>query len=53
MYFFGYGEYSDIQKIKLSDKYNSITIQYNAQKKEIAKKSLVEIINEKDAHIHH
>ena len=47
--FFGYGEYSDRQKIKLSDKYNSITIQYNAQKKEIAKKSLVEIINEKDA----
>ena len=36
--FFGYGEYSDRQKIKLSDKYNSITIQYNAQKKEIVKK---------------
>ena len=47
--FFGYGEYSDRQKIKLSDKYNSITIQYNAQKKETAKKGLVEIINEKDA----
>jgi len=47
--FFGYGEYSDRQKIKLSDKYNSITIQYNAQKKETSKKGLVEIINEKDA----
>ena len=47
--FFGYGEYSDRQKVKLSDKYNSITIQYNAQKKETAKKGLVEIINEKDA----
>ena len=47
--FFGYGEYSDRQKIKLSDKYNSITIQYSAQKKENAKKGLVEIINEKDA----
>ena len=47
--FFGYGEYSDRQKIKLSDKYNSITIQYSAQKKETAKKGLVEIINEKDA----
>ena len=47
--FFGYGEYSDRQKIKLSDKYNSITTQYSAQKKETAKKGLVEIINEKDA----
>ena len=47
--FFGYGEYSDRQKIKLSDKYNAITIQYSAQKKETAKKGLVEIINEKDA----
>ena len=39
----------DRQKIKLSDKYSSITIQYSAQKKETAKKGLVEIINEKDA----
>ena len=47
--FFGYGEYSDRQKIKLSDKYNSITIQYDDQKKEITKKGLIEIIKKKDA----
>ena len=47
--FFGFGEYSDRKKINLSDKYNSLTIQYNDQKKEITKKGLIEIIKEKDA----
>ena len=47
--FFGYGEYSDREKNKLSDKYNSLTIQFNAQNKEVVKKGLIEIIEEKDA----
>lgn len=47
--FFGFGEYSDRKKINLSDKYNSLTIQYNDQKKEITKKGLIEIIKEKDS----
>ena len=47
--FFGYGEYSDREKNKLSDKYNSLTIQYNTQNKEVVKKGLIEIIKEKDA----
>ena len=47
--FFGYGEYSDREKNKLSDKYNSLTIQYSTQNKEVVKKGLIEIIEEKDA----
>ena len=47
--FFGYGEYSERKKIKISDRYNSIIIKYDPLKKEITKNGLIEIIEEKDA----
>ena len=46
--FFGYSEFKKNQKIKLSNLYNSIIIEYDDNKKIEAAKNLIEIVNKKD-----
>jgi len=46
--FFGYGEFQKRQKIKISNNYNSILIEYNNSNKEITTKKLVDLINKKN-----
>ena len=46
--FFGYSEFKKNQKIKLSNLYNSIIIEYDDKKKIEAAKNLIEIVNKKD-----
>ena len=46
--YFVYTEYSDKQKQKISDQYNSIVIEYSKNNKEITKNSLIEIIYKND-----
>ena len=46
--FFGYSEFKKNQKIKLSNLYNSIIIEYDNTKKIEAAKNLIEIVNKKD-----
>ena len=46
--FFGYSEFKKNQKIKLSNLYNSIIIEYDDTKKIEAAKNLIEIVNKKD-----
>ena len=46
--FFGYSEFKKNQKIKLSNLYNSIIIEYDDTKKIKAAENLIEIINKKD-----
>ena len=46
--FFGYSEFKKNQKIKISNLYNSIIIEYDDIKKIEAAKNLIEIVNKKD-----
>ena len=46
--FFGYSEFKKNQKIKLSNLYNSIIIEYDDTKKIEAVENLIEIVNKKD-----
>ena len=46
--YFVFTEYSDKQKQKISDQYNSIVIEYSKNNKEITKNSLIEIIYKND-----
>ena len=46
--FFGFGEYNQNKKIKLSDLYNSTLINYSENNKDLTLKNLIKIINEKD-----
>ena len=46
--FFGYSEFKKNQKIKLSNSYNSIIIEYDDTKKIKSAENLIEIINKKD-----
>ena len=46
--FFGYDKYLKNKKIEISDKFNSLTIDYSEQTKEKTTNSLIEIINMKD-----
>ena len=46
--YFVYTEYSDKQKQKISDQYNSIVTEYSKNNKEITKNSLIEIIYKND-----
>ena len=46
--FFGYSEFKKNQKIKLSNLYNSIIIEYDNTKKIEAAENLIEIVNKKD-----
>ena len=48
MGYFVLKEYKDIQKIKISDQYNSITTKYSESNKEVTYSALVELINKKD-----
>ncbi len=46
--FFGFGEYKQNKKIKISDLYNSTLINYSVNDKDLTLENLVKIINEKD-----
>ncbi len=46
--YFSLGEYKKIQKIKISDTYNSIIIDYSKNNKEKTAQNLIELINKKD-----
>ena len=46
--YFSLGEYKKKQKIKISDTYNSIIIDYSKNNKEKTAKNLIELINKKD-----
>tara|TARA_B100000123_G_scaffold268889_1_gene244155 strand:+ start:40 stop:684 length:645 start_codon:yes stop_codon:yes gene_type:complete len=46
--FFGYSEFKKNQKIKLSNLYNSIIIEYDDNKKIEAAENLIQIVNKKD-----
>ena len=46
--YFAYGDIKDKKRIKISEKYNSATINYISGNKANVKKELIEIINEKD-----
>jgi len=47
--YFAFGEYQDRKKIKISDSFNSITINYSENNKEKTAKDLIQIINEKNS----
>ena len=46
--FFGFSEYNQKKKIKISDLYNSTLINYSENNKDLTVKNLVKIINKKD-----
>ncbi len=48
VFFFGFTEYKKSQKIKISDKYNSIISSYSKKNEEITKKGLLGLIAKKD-----
>ena len=47
--YFAFGEYQDRKKIKISDSFNKITINYSDSNKEKTAKDLIHIINEKNS----
>ena len=47
--YFAFGEYQDRKKIKISDSFNAITINYSKSNKEKTAKDLIQIINEKNS----
>ncbi len=47
--YFGYGEYKNKQKIKISDTFNSIIINYSKNNKEQTARDLIRLINEKNS----
>ena len=47
--YFAFSEYKDSKKIKISDSFNSITINYTENNKEKTAKDLIQIINEKNS----
>ena len=47
--YFAFGEYQDRKKIKISDTFNAITINYSKSNKKKTAKDLIEIINEKNS----
>ena len=46
--FFVFSEYKENKKIKISDQYNSLIIEYSEKNIDFTKKGLIEIINKKD-----
>ena len=46
--YFVFSEYKERKKIKNSDQYNSIILEYSKNNKEITKKALIELVNKKD-----
>ena len=47
--YFAFGEYQDSKKIKISDSFNAITINYSESNKEKTAQDLIQIINEKNS----
>ncbi len=47
--YFAFGEYQDNKKVKISDSFNSITINYSKNNKEKTAKDLIKIINKKNS----
>jgi hypothetical protein len=47
--YFAFGEYQDRKKIKISDSFNAITINYSESNKEKTAKDLIQLINEKNS----
>ena len=47
--YFAFGEYQDSKKVKISDSFNSITINYSKRNKEKTAKDLIKIVNEKNS----
>ncbi len=47
--YFAFGEYQDRKKIKISDSFNSITINYSESNKEKTAKDLIQIVNERNS----
>ena len=47
--FFAFGEYKDSKKVKISDSFNSITINYSKNNKEKTANDLIKIVNEKNS----
>ena len=47
--YFAFGEYQDSKRIKISDSFNSITINYSESNKQKTAKDLIKIINEKNS----
>ena len=47
--YFAFGEYQDRKKIKISDSFNAITINYSESNKEKTAKDLIQIVNEKNS----
>ena len=47
--YFGFDEYQDRKKVKVSDSFNSITINYSKDNKEKTAQDLIKLINEKNS----
>ena len=47
--YFAFGEYQDRKKIKISDSFNTITINYSKSNREKTAKDLIQIINERNS----
>ena len=47
--YFAFGEYQDIKNVKISDSFNSITINYSKNNKEKTAKDLIKIVNKKNS----
>ena len=47
--YFGFDEYQDRKKVKVSDSFNSITINYSKNNKEKTAKDLIKIVNKKNS----
>ena len=47
--YFAFGDYQDSKKIKISDSFNAITINYSESNKEKTAKDLIQIINERNS----
>ena len=47
--YFAFGEYQDRKKIKISDSFNTITINYSESNKEKTAKDLIQIVNERNS----
>ena len=47
--YFAFGEYQDSKKIKISNSFNSITLNYSENNKEKTAKDLIQLVNEKNS----
>ena len=47
--YFAFGEYQDSKKIKISNSFNSVTLNYSESNKEKTAKDLIQLVNEKNS----